>query len=170
MNRFLPVVAMGLLALIPLNFLAASIGATQDLPKATPAQQATAPQDGVAAPQGQAQLLKSPEPAPFTTKDRKKGWKVVIPGNRPLTPPALVNDKVFLGTTFGEVYCLAAETGELLWNATIGEPIVFQPALAKGRIYLSTNLGHLYCIETGDTKDDGWLMWGADAGHNGLAK
>ena len=90
--------------------------------------------------------------------------------NSGLTPPALVNDKVFLGTSFGEVYCLAAETGELLWNASIGEPIVFQPAVAKGRIYLSTNIGHLYCIETGDTKDDGWLMWGANAGHNGLAK
>ena len=90
--------------------------------------------------------------------------------NSVLTPPALVNDKVFLGTTFGDVYCLAAETGELLWNAAIGEPIVFQPAVAKGRIYLSTNIGHLYCIETGDTKDDEWLMWGANAGHNGLAK
>src|SRR5207245_9237588 len=50
--------------------------------------------------------------------------------NSVLTPPALVNDKVFLGTTFGDVYCLAAESGELLWNAAIGEPIVFQPAVA----------------------------------------
>ena len=90
--------------------------------------------------------------------------------NSILTPPALVNDKLFLGTNFGEVYCLAAESGEALWNAAIGEPIVFSPAVAKGRIYLSTNSGHLYCVETGDTKDDGWLMWGANASHNGLAK
>jgi outer membrane protein assembly factor BamB len=87
-----------------------------------------------------------------------------------LTPPALVNDKVFLGTTFGEVRCLSAKTGELLWAAPIGEPIVFQPAVAKGRVYVSTNTGHLYCLETGDPKDDGWLMWGANAAHNGLPK
>src|SRR5216684_5881595 len=59
MNRFLPVVAMGLLALIALNFLAASIGATQDPPKAPPAQQANSPKGGAATPQGQGQLLKS---------------------------------------------------------------------------------------------------------------
>jgi Ca-activated chloride channel homolog len=87
-----------------------------------------------------------------------------------LTPPALVNDKVFLGTTFGQVYCLAADSGDVLWNARIGEPIVFQPAVAKGRIYLSTNSGHLYCLETGDANDDGWLMWGANAAHNGSDK
>lgn len=87
-----------------------------------------------------------------------------------LTPPVLTNDKVFLGTTFGDVYCLSAESGEVLWKATIGEAIGFQPAVAKGRIYISTNSGNLYCLETGDAKDDGWLMWGANASHNGLTK
>jgi len=87
-----------------------------------------------------------------------------------LTPPVLVNDKVFLGTTFGDVYCLSAESGEVLWEAAIGDAIGFQPAVAKGRIYISTNSGNLYCLETGDEKDDGWLMWGANASHNGFAK
>lgn len=27
----------------------------------------------------------------------------------------------------------------------------------------------LFCLETGDPKDDGWLMWGADAKHSGRA-
>ena len=103
--------------------------------------------------------------SPPKEKDAKKPLL-----NSVLTPPALVNDKVFLGTTFGDVYCLGAESGDLIWKAKIGEPIVFQPAVAKGRVYLSTNLGHLYCIETGDKNDDGWLMWGANASHNGLAK
>jgi outer membrane protein assembly factor BamB len=90
--------------------------------------------------------------------------------NSLLTPPVLVNNKVFLATTFGEVFCLTAESGEVLWSAEIGEPVVFQPVVAKGRIYLSTNSGHLYCLETGDSKDDGWLMWGASASHNGMVK
>ncbi len=85
-----------------------------------------------------------------------------------LTPPALVNGKVFVGTARGEVQCRSAKTGELLWSADVGEPIAFQPAVARGHVYVSTSTGSLYCLETGDPKDDGWLMWGASASHNGL--
>jgi outer membrane protein assembly factor BamB len=86
-----------------------------------------------------------------------------------LTPPALANAKVFLGTIFGDVICLNAETGEILWKVNVGEPIVFQPAVARGRIYVSTIVGSLFGLETGDASDDGWLMWGANASHNGPA-
>jgi eukaryotic-like serine/threonine-protein kinase len=85
-----------------------------------------------------------------------------------LTPPALVNGKLFVGTIRGEVCCLAAESGEELWRANLGEPVVFQPAVAGGRCYAGTTNGHLFCIETGDADDDGWLMWGGNAAHNGL--
>jgi outer membrane protein assembly factor BamB len=85
-----------------------------------------------------------------------------------ITPPALVNNKLFVGTSQGEVICLAATTGEELWRATLGEPIVFQPAVANGRVYVSSSMGTLFCIETGDSKDHGWLMWGGYAQHNGL--
>src|SRR5262249_31501899 len=83
------------------------------------------------------------------------------------TPPALVNGKAFVGTTTGEVFCMAADTGKMLWSVNVGAPVLFQPAVAKGRIYVSTNNGGLFCLETGDAKDDGWLMWGANAAHNG---
>jgi outer membrane protein assembly factor BamB len=85
-----------------------------------------------------------------------------------LTPPATVNGKLFLGTRDGRVLCLAAATGETLWSVTVGEPVVFQPAVARGRVYAPTYLGSLFCLETGDEQDDGWLMWGATAAHNGL--
>jgi Ca-activated chloride channel family protein len=87
-----------------------------------------------------------------------------------LTPPVLVNGKLFLGTPFGDVFCLSVRSGKVLWKAAIGEPIVFQPAVANGRIYLATNSGSLYCLETGDPRDDGWRMWGATAAHNGIIK
>jgi outer membrane protein assembly factor BamB len=57
------------------------------------------------------------------------------------TPPALVNGKVFVGTTMGEVFCIAANTGKVFWTVNLGAPILFQPA-AKGRVYVSTNSGH----------------------------
>jgi outer membrane protein assembly factor BamB len=85
-----------------------------------------------------------------------------------LTPPVLVNDKLFLGTTVGEVICLAATTGEVLWKVDIGEPVIFQPAVAQGKLYVSTAVGSLFCLDTGDPRDDGWLMWGANSAHNGV--
>jgi Ca-activated chloride channel family protein len=99
-------------------------------------------------------------------KDKKDGGPVL---DSVLTPPALVNGKVFVGTSFGEVQCRSAKTGELLWSADVGEPIAFQPAVAGGRVYVSTGTGRLYCLETGDAGNDGWLMWGANAAHNGAA-
>jgi outer membrane protein assembly factor BamB len=85
-----------------------------------------------------------------------------------LTPPVLVNGKVFLGTIEGEVCCLCAWTGERLWSVQLGEPILFQPAVARGRVYAATQWGNLFCLETGDPGDDGWLGWGAGPDHNGL--
>jgi outer membrane protein assembly factor BamB len=85
-----------------------------------------------------------------------------------LTPPALVNGKVFVGSIFGVLYCLSAATGETLWSVPLDEPIVFQPAVARGRVYVGTHAGSLFSVETGDATDDGWLMWGANPAHNGI--
>jgi outer membrane protein assembly factor BamB len=85
-----------------------------------------------------------------------------------LTPPALTNGKVFLGTLGGTVYCLSAWSGDVIWAVRLGEPIVFQPAVARGRVYAASQAGNLFCLETGDPDDDGWLMWGAGPDHNGL--
>lgn len=86
-----------------------------------------------------------------------------------LTPPAVVNGKVFFGTIDGRVLCLSAETGETLWSVEIGEPVIFQPAISRGRVYVPTASGSLFALETGDANDDGWQMWGASPAHNGVS-
>jgi Ca-activated chloride channel family protein len=98
--------------------------------------------------------------------EKKKGQQT----DNLTTPPALVNGKAFVGTTTGEVFCMATDSGKVLWSVNVGAPVLFQPAVAKGRVYVSTNNGGLFCLETGDAKDDGWLMWGANAAHNGTVK
>jgi outer membrane protein assembly factor BamB len=85
----------------------------------------------------------------------------------PLTPPAIVNGKLFFGSIEGTIHCLLEATGEELWSVPVGEPVIFQPAVAGGRVYVGTDSGSLIGLDTGDPNDDGWLMWGADAAHNG---
>jgi outer membrane protein assembly factor BamB len=105
---------------------------------------------------------------------RKVAWRKTIAAKKDgplvdaaLTPPAIANGKLFVGSAQGVLYCLSAEDGDILWQATIGEPIQFQPAVVRGRIYVATAQGSLVCVETGDRADDGWCMWGGGAAHNG---
>ena len=85
-----------------------------------------------------------------------------------LTPPVVVNGNLFVGTILGEVCCLSAEAGEVLWRDALDEPVIFQPAVVGGRVYAATSAGSLFGIETGDPHDDGWPMWGGSAAHNGM--
>lgn len=84
-----------------------------------------------------------------------------------LTPPTIVNGKVFVGNNSGYLYSLSAKDGEVLWRVYLGEAISFQPAVSHGRVYVATNQGTIYCLNTKEAADDGWLMWGGSAGHNG---
>lgn len=88
--------------------------------------------------------------------------------NSELTPPVIVNGKIFVGSRSGDVFAVSETTGEVLWKVHVGEPIVFQPAVAGGHIYVPTMAGNLYRFDTGDKRDTGWLMWGASGSHNGL--
>lgn len=91
-------------------------------------------------------------------------------GGRPLTPPSVVNGKLFIGSIEGDLLCYDAKTGKVLWKHNVAEPIRFQPAVSNGRVYFATDYGNIYCIETGDSKDDGWNMWGGNSSHNGLVE
>ena len=108
-------------------------------------------------------------------KTGKVVWSRKLEPRRPgggsiLTPPAIVNGKLFIGSSTGEVFALSEKTGDILWRTEVGEPVGFQTAIANGKVYVVTNQGTLYCLNTGDARDHGWLMWGANGMHNGLAK
>jgi outer membrane protein assembly factor BamB len=90
------------------TFLASSVGAL--LSARLPAQDNQ---------QRTAAAIKVADPKPFTSQDGKiKGWRLTVPGNRPLATPAIVNGKVFLGGGFGshEFYAFDAITGKQVWQ------------------------------------------------------
>src|SRR5262245_50959573 len=63
--------------------------------------------------------VKLSEPKPFASKDGKiKGWKLTVPGGRPLATPAVVDGKLFIGGGFGshEFYAVDAITGKTVWQ------------------------------------------------------
>ncbi len=87
-------------------------------------------------------------------------------GGRIFSPPSYANNKLFLGSGSGNVFCLSVKDGKVLWREKVDGPISFQPAVAKGMVFVSCDNGTLYGINTGDRNDDGWYMWGGNAEHN----
>jgi len=87
-------------------------------------------------------------------------------GGRVFSPPSYANAKLFLGSGSGEIFCLREKDGKVLWQEKIDASISFQPAVANGMVFVSCDNGMLYGINTGDTKDDGWYMWGGNSEHN----
>lgn len=88
-------------------------------------------------------------------------------GERRLTPPAVANGRVLVGTWDGYVISLDASSGHLRWRVPVGAPCHWQPVMAQGRVFAGLEDGSVVAFETGDIADDGWSMWGGGPGHNG---
>jgi Ca-activated chloride channel family protein len=107
---------VGLLLLVVSAFQAQQPGKNNEQPPAGIA--------GAAAnTQGSARPNPAGAPEAFTSKEGKKGWRVVIPGGKPLATPAYADGKIFLGGGFGshEFYALDAKTGKQQWVYRTGD-------------------------------------------------
>jgi hypothetical protein len=96
-------------------------------------------------------------PVPWQSKDGlRNGWKVAIPGRRPLATPAVADGRLFLGGGFGsyEFYALDAATGHgpkkvarVVLRRTGGRPKQFAPPFlplpgpARQQRHASTRVG-----------------------------
>ena len=89
-------------------------------------------------------------------------------GERRLTPPAVANGRVLLGTWDGRVVSLDATSGAVRWDVNVGAPCHWQPVMAGGRVAVGLEDGSVVSFDTGDARDDGWPMWGGGPGHNGI--
>ena len=73
--------------------------------------------------------------------------------------PAIAYDKVYIGSMDGDLYCLDAEDGDLVWSQDIGQLIYSSPSVADGKVYIgSYSHERLYCFNA-ETGDHIWEYW-----------
>jgi hypothetical protein len=69
---------------------------------------------------------------------------------------AASGDRFFFASTGGRVYAVrATETGEVLWNQSLGEPFYRAPFISGNRLVLSSGYGNLHCLNL----ENGTPMW-----------
>ena len=73
-----------------------------------------------------------------------------LPGERRLTPPAVANGRVLVGTWDGRLVSLEAASGEVRWEVPVGAPVHWQPIMSGGRVFAGLENGTVVCVQTGD--------------------
>jgi outer membrane protein assembly factor BamB len=117
----------------------------------------------VPAARGKGTLVELPVPAAaaFKTEDGRSGWKVKIPGGRPLATPALADGVLFVGGGFGsyEFYALDAETGRRRWSFRCGDDGPTAAVAADGCVAYNTESCTIYIhdLRTGKVLWHKWL-------------
>jgi outer membrane protein assembly factor BamB len=81
-------------------------------------------------------------------------------GGEIYSSPAVADDKVYVGSWDGFVYCLDALTGEILWSKSIGSYVDSSPAVADGIIYIGSSNGNIYGLNT----STGEILWSKSIG------
>lgn len=60
--------------------------------------------------------------------------------------PAIVNDRVYIGSDNDKIYCLDVKTREEIWNYPINGGFRSSPAIANGSICIGAANGKVYCF------------------------
>jgi len=82
------------------------------------------------------------------------------------------NDRLFIGSEDGSIYCLSTE-GRLIWKFPTGGPIWSSPVTAEGLVFCGSKDGKLYALQTSDGRqawahDFGSPVWSSPAWHRGV--
>lgn len=85
-----------------------------------------------------------------------RGWKVRLPGGRPLATPAVADGRVFLGGGFGsyEFYAFDAATGAVLWRYPTEDDGPTAAVVAEDRVVFNTESCELEVLTV-----DGERVW-----------
>lgn len=73
--------------------------------------------------------------------------------------PAIVNNKVYIGSDDEFFYCLNADTGDLLWKNLIpGGTSISSPCVVDEKVYMAAGYDHVFCWDA-DTGDEIWKFY-----------
>src|SRR5262249_43657395 len=91
-----------------------------------------------------------------------EGWKVTIPGGRPLASPAVAEGKLFVGGGFGshEFYALDAASGKPVWVYHTADDGPTAAVVDRGRVVFNTESCELEVITTAGKPI--WKKWLGD--------
>ena len=68
--------------------------------------------------------------------------------------PVVADSVVFAGWGQGKLYAFHAETGDLLWQDSLGSDIIASPAIGNGKLYAATADGRLVAYASAVRSDD----------------
>jgi Ca-activated chloride channel family protein len=91
-----------------------------------------------------------------------RGWRVRIPGGRPLATPAVEHGKVYIGGGFGsyEFYAFHSDTGGLAWRYQTEDDGPTAAVVAEERVVFNTESCELEVLnEQGERQ---WKLWLGD--------
>src|SRR5438552_10724499 len=103
------------------------------------------------------------EPTRFRAQDGTvTGWRVRIPGGRPLATPAVGGGRVFLGGGFGsyDFFALDAATGALVWHYQTEDDGPTAAVVADGYIVFNTESCELEVLSLEGQRV--WKKWLGD--------
>jgi len=74
--------------------------------------------------------------------------------------PAVIDDKVYVGSHDTNVYCLNAKTGTEIWNYSTANTVESSPAVADDKVYVGSNDDRFYCLNA----SNGAKIWSYTTG------
>ena len=114
----------------------------------------------VRVPLGKADAMSAMPHEPLGEARLSFKWKFVTADRRTeVTPqefaaPAVMADKLFIGSARGWFYALKASNGEVYWRKELGS-VVCAPLIDRGILYVGTNDGFLVALDT-ETGEEKW--------------
>lgn len=103
------------------------------------------------------------EPQSLQFESGRKGWKLQVPGGRPLATVAYEDGLIFVGGGYGsyEFYAFEAKTGELAWMYTTGDDGPTAAVVKNGYVVFNTESCIIYVLKA-KTGEKVWEKWLGD--------
>jgi Ca-activated chloride channel family protein len=97
------------------------------------------------------------EPEAVCAEGGRLGWRVRLPGGRPLATPAVAGGRVFIGGGFGshELYAFSASDGRLLWKIGTRDDGPTAATVAGEHVAFNTESCTVFVVDAGS----GRVLW-----------